>query len=544
MLRLLIEDFEGKSKLAPINPETADITIGRKEGNVIRLKERNVSRRHARLYAGADGIYVEPVEARYGIKVNSSKIDGPMRVSFGDEIRIGDYRLYLQDESLPQVIKQPAAVAQGAVDIPPAMQPKLVVVSSNFAGREYPITKGIVTLGRNPTCDLHIEHVSVSGNHAKITRNARGNFEIEDLGSSNGLKINWLPCTGVHELFSGDTVILGHVMMRYCAPGELWYFNPGGFDDEPKRSAPMLGLVIGLLLLAVVGAVLVTLYVTGVFDDKPTQEVVTTTVVVKDANTEMLQLATACENNIFKMDLTLARTNCEKAYELNPSNPMVLNMMDSLNREETAMREYEDAKNALADGKCQEAIDMLEGIDSTTRVYEKLVRDNDVRNKAIKCRDDEIVLRFNSAFNSQNLDEAEKIYEELARRSQDRARVQSVGQQLQAAKAPARSDSGGRGTTRRPTTQETIPAPSNVNIPAIKERMQKATNTSALKAAYNELPSSEKNKDDVLCVMATKLKIFAPNSCEPYRYYERAQSGSCAGPAKEFVSKNREKCGK
>lgn len=542
MLRLLIEDFDGKSKLAPINPENADITIGRKEGNVIRLKERNVSRRHARLYAGADGIYVEPVEARYGVKVNSSKIEGATKVSFGDEIRIGDYRLYLQDESLPQVVKQPEAVAQGAVDIAPVMQPKLVVVSSNFAGREYPITKGIVTLGRNPTCDIHIEHVSVSGNHAKITRNARGNFEIEDLGSSNGLKINWLPCTGVHELFSGDTVILGHVMMRYCAPGELWYFNPSGFDDEPKHSSSMIWLGIVLLIFAVIGAVLVTLYVTGVFEDKTAPSVVTNTVVVKDANTEMLQLATSCENNIFKMDLVLARQNCEKAYELNPSNPMVLNMMDTLNREETALREYEDAKASLTDGKCQEALDTLDGIDSATRIYEKMVKDAQIRTDALKCRDDEIVVRFRTAIDSQDYDAAEKVYEELARRSQDRDRVQSVNKELQAAKAPVRDSSSNRPSTRPSTPDRVGPAPkSDVDVSAILKKMKSATSASAVKAAYEELPASEKNKSDVICQLATLLKFKGGSTCEIYKYYLRAPS--CMG-AQDYINKNKAQCDK
>ena len=88
MLRILIEDSEGKSKIAPINPDS-DITIGRKEGNSIRLKERNVSREHARIYSTSDGLFIEPVKARYGLKVNSAKIDGPTPLALGDEIRTG-----------------------------------------------------------------------------------------------------------------------------------------------------------------------------------------------------------------------------------------------------------------------------------------------------------------------------------------------------------------------------------------------------------------------------------------------------------------------
>jgi len=47
MHKLIIEDDEGKAVVVPLIRE--EISIGRQEGNTIRLTERNVSRRHARL---------------------------------------------------------------------------------------------------------------------------------------------------------------------------------------------------------------------------------------------------------------------------------------------------------------------------------------------------------------------------------------------------------------------------------------------------------------------------------------------------------------
>ena len=47
MFKLTIEDDEGKTTVVPLARD--EITIGRLEGNTIRLTERNVSRRHARL---------------------------------------------------------------------------------------------------------------------------------------------------------------------------------------------------------------------------------------------------------------------------------------------------------------------------------------------------------------------------------------------------------------------------------------------------------------------------------------------------------------
>ena len=48
MWKLAIEDDEGKQTVVPLTRD--EYTIGRKDGNTIRLTERNVSREHARLY--------------------------------------------------------------------------------------------------------------------------------------------------------------------------------------------------------------------------------------------------------------------------------------------------------------------------------------------------------------------------------------------------------------------------------------------------------------------------------------------------------------
>ena len=47
MWKLAIEDDEGKQTVVPLTRD--EYTIGRKDGNTIRLTERNVSREHARL---------------------------------------------------------------------------------------------------------------------------------------------------------------------------------------------------------------------------------------------------------------------------------------------------------------------------------------------------------------------------------------------------------------------------------------------------------------------------------------------------------------
>ena len=65
MFKLTIEDDEGKTTVVPLARD--EITIGRLEGNTIRLTERNVSRRHARLVRQNGAIYIEDLASFTGV---------------------------------------------------------------------------------------------------------------------------------------------------------------------------------------------------------------------------------------------------------------------------------------------------------------------------------------------------------------------------------------------------------------------------------------------------------------------------------------------
>src|SRR5688572_18750483 len=94
MYKLIIEDDEGKTTVVPLIRD--EITIGRKEGNTIRLTERNVSRRHAKLLRSNGSVYIEDLTSFNGTKVNGDKIAGRAPINEGDRIQIGDYQLALK----------------------------------------------------------------------------------------------------------------------------------------------------------------------------------------------------------------------------------------------------------------------------------------------------------------------------------------------------------------------------------------------------------------------------------------------------------------
>ncbi len=66
-----------------------DVLVGRDEECRIRLGSSDVSRRHCRLRATADGVVVEDLGSRNGTHVNDVRIERPTTLEPGDVVRIG-----------------------------------------------------------------------------------------------------------------------------------------------------------------------------------------------------------------------------------------------------------------------------------------------------------------------------------------------------------------------------------------------------------------------------------------------------------------------
>jgi len=277
VIKLIIEDDEGKTTVVPLSRDA--VTIGRKEGNTIRLTERNVSRRHARILRQDGMVYVEDLGSYNGVRVNGNRIAGRVPVHEGDRIQIGDYLLGIKvDKS--QEAKDPFEDQKTVpMPLPPSMEgevpgqadladtvqmgpvasqeakpskpARLVVVSQNFFGKTFPLDKAALVIGRTEENDIVLDHRSVSRHHAKIVRE-KGRYTIVDLQSANGVRVNGEEY-GKVELRRGDIIDLGHVRLRFVDPDE---------DFVPDRDVTMLvavpgeqgskkGLVVGVVALAI-----------------------------------------------------------------------------------------------------------------------------------------------------------------------------------------------------------------------------------------------------------------------------------------------------
>lgn len=357
--KLIIEDDEGKTTVYPLSQ--GEISIGRKDGNTIRLMERNVSRRHARLLRNNGTVFIEDLDSYNGIRINGERINGRYEVKEGDLVEIGDYHLALQaaevldeahpsksdadkqrgewpsagtvpdfrlpgeilaglrkdqrgaqagaaslagsvrdtvvDTPMPPIsagapavvpgvapTKTPPVHAQGdaahgagagglrlddprggmmppgavpppgparspypeapkagmpdgvglpiGVGVGPARTapvPRLICVSTSYAGREFTLARPELIIGRVEDNDIVIEHRSVSRNHAKIVFDGRVH-KIIDLQSANGILVNGEEYA-MTDLRRGDLIELGHVKFRFIPAGET--FQPT--DDEQRE---------------------------------------------------------------------------------------------------------------------------------------------------------------------------------------------------------------------------------------------------------------------------------------------------------------------
>jgi pSer/pThr/pTyr-binding forkhead associated (FHA) protein len=115
-MKLIIEDDEGRKTVVPLVRD--EMTIGRQDGNTIRLTERNVSRRHARLVKQNGHVLVEDLGSYNGVRVNGEKITGPTRIKEGDLVEIGDYDLGIQGK-FEASTATPAAGSARQPTIPP-----------------------------------------------------------------------------------------------------------------------------------------------------------------------------------------------------------------------------------------------------------------------------------------------------------------------------------------------------------------------------------------------------------------------------------------
>lgn len=92
---------------------------------------------------------------------------------------------------------------------------KLILTLDGIPQGEFELNKELVTIGRRPSNDIHIDNLAVSGNHAVVRTIGKDSF-LEDLDSTNGTLVNGKPIKK-HILQHGDVIELGKYQLKYVS---------------------------------------------------------------------------------------------------------------------------------------------------------------------------------------------------------------------------------------------------------------------------------------------------------------------------------------
>jgi pSer/pThr/pTyr-binding forkhead associated (FHA) protein len=108
------------------------------------------------------------------------------------------------------------AAETGAWQGPAIEGPTLAVRSGGPPGAIFALEADRVTIGREPSADVFLDDVTVSRNHAVITRSATATA-LKDLGSLNGTYVNRRRIEDEEVLEDGDELQIGKFRLTYLA---------------------------------------------------------------------------------------------------------------------------------------------------------------------------------------------------------------------------------------------------------------------------------------------------------------------------------------
>ncbi len=173
--------------------------LGRAPDNDIVVNFPTVSGHHLRLESdgAASEWKVTDLGSTNGTLHNGLQMpaNAPRTVYAGDVLRIGD----LTGNSLSLALKGPAG---GGVQTRPLGMQQLAQLQQ-------------AVIGRDPACQLHLDHPSVSRRHAEIRRQPDGSFVIRDLGSANGTFVDGQRVMAWMPLAKGAVVQIGPYKLVY-----------------------------------------------------------------------------------------------------------------------------------------------------------------------------------------------------------------------------------------------------------------------------------------------------------------------------------------
>jgi len=168
------------------------ITFGRSEDNDIRLRSKYVSRKHGQFRYINGRWAIEDLGSKNGLIFKGGLIKNRI-LEDSDFVRIDDGIETTVGGLLMVFSQNDDEMAWKTIDIS---------------------TRSIITIGRDVSCDIKLDHVSVSRIHAKIIR--KDNYYVlEDNNSTNGIVINGQRVSHQCRLQEKDVILITNSQLIY-----------------------------------------------------------------------------------------------------------------------------------------------------------------------------------------------------------------------------------------------------------------------------------------------------------------------------------------
>lgn len=369
MYNLTIQDSNGQ-QVFQVSFAQGSYVIGRLDGCDIVLPSSSVSRQHARIFVLNGRCYIEDMGSANGIMVDGQRVVGRRDLGTASQLRLGDYYLYLEfqrpNQNDEQRVLQTLFIPQDEDLF------KLVRIGDNFAGEEFILSEVENTIGRTDENFILLSDPSISRHHAKIFRHA-DQYQVQDLGSSNGSTINGKPIKAPVILSSGDQVKFGNVEFVFIEGSRS--VDARAYQSAPQQTSRLyMGIAVAILL--VVGIAIGATMLFGLNSlkqsdgDKAQQEA--------QAQETSSELSVDSRLDKLKADARKAREDANwdtlsslsrEILSISPNDEDALAMKTQAAREQDAASLVKQAGTFAEKGSYEEARNILETVPEDTQAY-------------------------------------------------------------------------------------------------------------------------------------------------------------------------------
>ena len=179
------------------------------EARLVRLEEESqeseepaqpapaARRRSAASAESAGGASIRPAGSTTGAR---SPVGAPAP-AYAEPEEVGNTMIFSNSQRTPDAVEQSGS----------RRRPKALLL---VAGRRLLVAPRGATIGRSRDCDIVLEDSSISRRHAELRPGGQG-WMIEDLGSTNGVRVNGNTVHGPQEVRTGDRIEIGSTEMLF-----------------------------------------------------------------------------------------------------------------------------------------------------------------------------------------------------------------------------------------------------------------------------------------------------------------------------------------